>query len=124
MDVKTAFLNGPLVELIYMQVPDGVKTDKNLVCKLNTAIYGLKQSARSLFQHFDKFLNEQGFKNSSVDQCLYCLDINHIDRNIYVILHVDDIFIVTFEDNTMSNFKRYLMNRLSMVNMKEAKFFL
>lgn len=47
MDVKTAFLNGVLRENIYMRVPDGVTVQtKNVVCKLNKSLYGLKQSAR------------------------------------------------------------------------------
>ena len=49
MDVKTAFLNGNLKEEIFMKLPDGIDNDKNLVCKLNKAIYGLKQSARCWF---------------------------------------------------------------------------
>lgn len=124
MDVKTAFLNGLLEEEIYMQLPEGIKTDKNRVCKLNKAMYGLKQSARCWFQHFDKVLRERHFKNSSVDHCLYFLERGHVNRNIYVILYVDDVLIITFEESTMTNFKRYLMHQFSMVYMKEAKSFL
>ena len=49
MDVKTAFLNGNLLEDVYMQQPDGfiVPTLANKVCKLNRSIYGLKQASRS-----------------------------------------------------------------------------
>lgn len=38
----TAFLYGTLEEEIYMEVPEGLNVkSKNLVCKLNKAIYGL-----------------------------------------------------------------------------------
>lgn len=67
MDVKTAFLNGILEEEIYIIIPDGIEADKDHVCKLNKAIYGLKQSARCWFQRFDQVLVSHGFKNSSVD---------------------------------------------------------
>lgn len=40
MDVKTAFWNGTLKEEIYTKVPEGVKSNKNQVCKLNKSIYG------------------------------------------------------------------------------------
>ena len=49
MDVKTAFLNGKLDEVIYMDQPEGFKVSRQegKVCKLNRSIYGLKQASRS-----------------------------------------------------------------------------
>ena len=48
MDVVTVFLNGAINEEIYMEQPPGYikKGEKDLVCKLNRSIYGLKQSSR------------------------------------------------------------------------------
>ena len=44
MDVKTAFLNGNLLEDVYMTQPEGFVDPKNSgkVCKLQRSIYGLK----------------------------------------------------------------------------------
>src|ERR1044072_4660139 len=49
MDVKTAFLKGNLEEDVYMIQPEGfvVHKDAEKVCKLQKAIYGLKQASRS-----------------------------------------------------------------------------
>nr|GEV78204.1 retrovirus-related Pol polyprotein from transposon TNT 1-94 [Tanacetum cinerariifolium] len=49
MDVKTAFLNGPLKEQVYVSQPDGfVDLDiSNLVYELKKALYGLKQALRA-----------------------------------------------------------------------------
>lgn len=125
MDVKTAFLNGDLKEDIFMKVPDGIDIKNvNIVCKLNKSLYGLKQSARCWNECFDKTLKQHGFINSSVDRCLYLQNNGHINKNIYVILYVDDVVIVTRETDTMYAFKDFLMNKFQMVDLKEINFFL
>ena len=124
MDVKTAFLNGKLKEEIYMKVPEGVKCNPNVVCKLNKSLYGLKQSARCWFETFEKVLSEVGFKNSAVDRCVYILDKGNVFNNIYAILYVDDLVIVTRNNNVMSEFKNYLANKFSMSDLREIKLFL
>ena len=124
MDVKTAFLNGTLKEEIYMKVPEGIKNEDNKVCKLNKALYGLKQAARCWFEEFEKALTEKGFKNSPVDRCIYILDRGDISKNIYVVLYVDDLVVVTANIETMNSFKNYVMNKFLMVDLKEIKLFL
>lgn len=124
MDVKTAFLNGTLKEEIYMKVPEGVTCDNNQVCKLNKALYGLKQAARCWFEIFEKALKEKGFKNSSVDRCIYILDKGNVLENIYVVLYVDDLVIATAKIETMNSFKNYLKIKFCMTDLNEIKLFL
>lgn len=52
MDIKTSFLNGKLKEEIFMNIPEGVQCKKGLVCNLNRALYGLKQTAGCWFEAF------------------------------------------------------------------------
>ena len=44
MDVKNAFLNGNLIEEVYMQPPLDLSIKLNKVCHLRRALYGLKQA--------------------------------------------------------------------------------
>nr|GFA98755.1 retrovirus-related Pol polyprotein from transposon TNT 1-94 [Tanacetum cinerariifolium] len=63
MDVKTAFLYGPLKEEVYVNQPDGFvdpyHPDK--VYRLKKALYGLKQAPRAWYDELSKFLLSKGF---------------------------------------------------------------
>nr|GFA03933.1 retrovirus-related Pol polyprotein from transposon TNT 1-94 [Tanacetum cinerariifolium] len=63
MDVKTAFLNGPLKEEVYVAQPDGfVDTDHpEKVYQLRKTLYGLKQAPRAWYDKLSKFLTLKGF---------------------------------------------------------------
>nr|GEX19534.1 hypothetical protein [Tanacetum cinerariifolium] len=52
MDVKSAFLNGKILEGVYVQQPPGFKSSEfsNHVCELDKALYGLKQAPRAWYQ--------------------------------------------------------------------------
>jgi hypothetical protein len=45
MDMKSTFLNGELIDKVYMVQLNNYEVDgrENLICKLKKAIYGLKQ---------------------------------------------------------------------------------
>lgn len=124
MDVKSAYLNGELKEEIYMKVPEGVKCNKNQVCKLIKALYGLKQAAKCWFETFEKKLIDIGFRSSSVDRCIYILDKGIESENIYVVLYVDDLVIVTARIEIMNSFKNYLKKTFFMSDLNEIKLFL
>ncbi|GJX34400.1 retrovirus-related pol polyprotein from transposon TNT 1-94 [Tanacetum coccineum] len=49
VDVKSAFLNGKLSEKVYVQQPPGFESSEfpNYVCKLEKALFGLKQAPRA-----------------------------------------------------------------------------
>nr|GEW37410.1 Gag-Pol polyprotein [Tanacetum cinerariifolium]GEW42362.1 Gag-Pol polyprotein [Tanacetum cinerariifolium] len=63
MDVKTAFLNGPLKDEVYVTQPD-VFVDPDhpdKVCRLRKALYGLKQAPKAWYDELIKFLTSKGF---------------------------------------------------------------
>ena len=72
-DVKTVFLNGNIDEKIYMVQPENFESNdsKQLVCELKRSIYGLKQASRQWYRKFDQVITSFGFKENTIDQCIY-----------------------------------------------------
>jgi hypothetical protein len=73
MHVKSAFLNGPIKEEVYVEQPPGFKDSEylNHVYKLSKALYGLKQAPRSCYECLRDFLITNGFKVRKVDPTLF-----------------------------------------------------
>ncbi|GKC87300.1 retrotransposon protein, putative, unclassified [Tanacetum coccineum] len=71
MDVKTAFLKGPLKEEVYVSQPDGfVNLDfPDHVYKLKKALYGLKQAPRAWYDNLSSFLVEHHFTKVHQSPC-------------------------------------------------------
>jgi hypothetical protein len=95
MDVKTAFLNGMLEVVIYMDQPEGfVQKDKeHLVCKLIKALYGLKQSPRAWYQRIDSFFINESFCRIHAYHSLYIKQTG--DYILVTIFYVDDLIILS-----------------------------
>jgi hypothetical protein len=72
MDVKSAFLNGKISELVYVEQPPGFEDPKrpNHVYKLSKALYGLKQAPRAWYERLRDFLLSKDFKIGKVDTTL------------------------------------------------------
>nr|GEU58821.1 hypothetical protein [Tanacetum cinerariifolium] len=90
MDVKTAFLNGPLKEEVYVAQPDEfVDPDHpEKVYRLRKALYGLKQAPRAWYDKLTKFLTSKGFTKDTIDPTLfttrYGLQIHQSPRGIFI----------------------------------------
>ena len=61
------------------------------VCKLQKAIFGLKQAPRTWYNELKIFLIQSGFKNSLADASLFIY--NHNNIILYMLVYVDDLII-------------------------------
>ncbi|GKE16690.1 retrovirus-related pol polyprotein from transposon TNT 1-94 [Tanacetum coccineum] len=73
MDAKTAFLNGPLKEEVYVSQPDGFFNPDfpDHVYRLKKALYGLKQAPQAWYNKLSSFLIEHHFTKGIVDSTLF-----------------------------------------------------
>ncbi|GJY88412.1 retrovirus-related pol polyprotein from transposon TNT 1-94 [Tanacetum coccineum] len=77
VDVKTAFLNGPLKEEVYVSQPDrfvDLEHPKKFY-NLKKALYGLKQAPRAWYNKLSKFLIHQSPLGIFINQSKYALEI-------------------------------------------------
>nr|GEV44562.1 retrovirus-related Pol polyprotein from transposon TNT 1-94 [Tanacetum cinerariifolium] len=90
MDVKMAFLNGPLNEEVYVNQPDGFLDLDHLekVYRLRKALYELKQAPSAWYDELLTFLISKGFTKCTIDPTLL------------TIRYRDDILLVQIYDCT------------------------
>ena len=92
MDVKSTFLNGILEEEVYIEQPEGFvdKNNKNMVCPLQKALYGLNQAPRARYERLHTYLVKIGFERTDDNSNLYM----KIDKDKGILISeifVDDI---------------------------------
>ncbi|GJW40426.1 retrovirus-related pol polyprotein from transposon TNT 1-94 [Tanacetum coccineum] len=75
IDMKTAILNGPLKEEVYVAQPDWfVDTGHpKKVYPLRKALYGLKQAPRVWYDELSYFLMSKGFTKGTIDPTLFTI---------------------------------------------------
>ena len=124
MDVKTAFLNGELEEVIYMKQPEGfIETgNENLVCRLRKSIYGLKQASRQWYKKFDSVISKFGFTENLVDECIYLKSVGN--QFIFLVLYVDDILLASSNLKLLKDTKSFLSSNFDMKDLGEASYVL
>lgn len=70
MDVKAAFLNGDLEEIVYMEQPEGFISagNEDLVCRLKKELYGICQASRQWHgKIFSFFVKEMKLEPNDAD---------------------------------------------------------
>ncbi|KAK1692254.1 hypothetical protein QYE76_008951 [Lolium multiflorum] len=124
MDVKSAFLNGPLHEEVYVKQPPGFEDPDfpNHVYKLDKAFYGLKQAPRAWYEHLKELLIDRGFDVGLIDPTLFTKRVN---GELFVCkLYVDDIIFASTNKAFNDEFSKLMTDRFEMSMMGEMRFFL
>jgi hypothetical protein len=124
MDVKSAFLNGPIKEEVYVEQPPGFEEEAypNHVYKLHKALYGLKQAPRAWYECLRDFLIENGFKIGKADSTLFT---RKVGNDLFVCqIYVDDIIFGSTNKGCCDEFSQTMVKRFEMSMMGELNFFL
>lgn len=89
------------------------------MCKLNKAIYGLKQAARCWHNHLTAILDQINLKQLMADSCIF---VNE-DKSIIVAVYVDDLLILCKRDKDYSKIRDSLAANFEITDKGQVKQF-
>ena len=123
LDVNNAFLNGHLTEEVYMAQLQGLHHADypHHVCRLNKALFGLKQAPRTWYQELRSFLVSLGFVTSCVDTSLFIY--SHDDALICFLVCVNDLIITGSDASLVDTIVRCLDSKFSTKDLGALSFF-
>jgi hypothetical protein len=127
VNIKNVFLNGKFEEgeIIYMKLPPGIELtkEKGKVLHLLKPLYGLRQSARHWYKCLWGVLyKELKMKKCEVDQAAFYWCEG--EDTITIVVHVDDLTIVTSNEKLMGKVKSALKGRFKISDMGEIHWIL
>ncbi|XP_020691342.2 uncharacterized protein LOC110105981 [Dendrobium catenatum] len=107
-----------------MTQPKGFEdaTNPNHLCRLNKAIYGLRQAPRQWYTTLTTYLLSIGFSHSKSDQSLLIFKENSV--TIYLLVYVDDILVTGDNSTAIQRLLDQLNRQFSMKHLGEANMFL
>ena len=111
MDVKTAFLYGDIDEEVYVEQPHEMDDGSGRVCRLNKALYGLRQSPRIWYNTLTNFLETIGFTALVADAGVFSRG------HLYIAVYVDDLLIAGPSKDEIQEIKDTLSNRFEMTDL-------
>jgi hypothetical protein len=109
MDMKSAFLNGPIKEEVYVEQPPNFEDSEypNHVYKLSKALYGLKQAPRAWYECLRDFLITNGFNVGKT-----------ITKDLFICqIYVDDIIFGSTNKSSCEEFSRIMIQKFEMSMM-------
>ncbi|KAE9090712.1 Copia protein [Phytophthora fragariae] len=123
-DIETAFLNGTLDEDVYMAVPQGVRADGGMVCKLRRSLYGLKQAAAVWFKTIRAAFVAMGFVQCRADPCFFVRLGKNGQSPVYIVIYVDDLLVGCTTDAEADEICAALSSRFTVKSLGDARYVL
>ncbi|KAK9185082.1 hypothetical protein WN943_025435 [Citrus x changshan-huyou] len=124
MDVKSAFLNGYIMEEVYVKQTPGFENEKfpDHVYKLSKALYDLKQAPRTWYDRLKNFLLDNDFSMGKADTTLF---VKHKNQDILIVqIYVDDIIFGSTNELLCKDFSSCMSQEFEISMMGELKYFL
>ena len=117
LDVKSAFLNWEIKEVIHVKQPEGflVKGKEGHVLRLKKALYGLKQAPRAWYFKLHSCLISLGFIKSNDEPSLY---LKKSDSNTIIFgVYVDDLIVTGSRSAGIENFMGEMTREFDMSDL-------
>ena len=124
MDVKSAFLNGFINELVYVDQPPRFEDPRysNHVYRLSKMLYGQKQAPRAQYERLWHFLIKKDFTIGKVDTILFT---KKLDGEIFICqVYVYDIIFGSTNEDYCKEFGELILKEFEMSMIGELTFFL
>ncbi|CAI7919184.1 unnamed protein product [Closterium sp. NIES-53] len=119
MDITTAFLNGIILEELYMLQPEGLDDESGRVCRLKKAIYGLKQAPRAWYHKLEETLLAGGFKKRECDHSLFLLQEK--EQFLMLLVYVDDILLFSESSSMIERVEEMLEMHFNAVRQRQQR---
>ncbi|WVZ87320.1 hypothetical protein U9M48_033975 [Paspalum notatum var. saurae] len=124
MDIKSAFLNGELVEEVYGAQPPRFTAagHEGKVLRLHKALYGLRQAPRAWNAKLDASLHELEFTKSKCEHGLYMRGA--AASRLVVGVYVDDLLITGEQPTDIEAFKVEMKKLFKMSDLGPLSYYL
>ncbi|CAI7880613.1 unnamed protein product [Closterium sp. NIES-53] len=122
MDITIAFLNGIILEELYMLQPEGLDDGSGRVCRLKKAIYGLKQAPRAWYHKLEETLLAGGFKKNECDHRSFLLQEK--EQFLMLLVYVDDILLFSESSAMIERVEEMLEMQFKCSKMGDVKYYL
>jgi hypothetical protein len=124
LDVRNTFLHGILEEEIYMkQQPGFVSKDfPSYHCKLDKAIYGLKQASHAWYSRLRDRLQTLGFSPSKGDVSLFYYKKGSV--TIFLLIYIDDIIVASSSSSATTGLLHNLQREFALKDLDPLHYFL
>ena len=125
VDVKSAYLNATLKEMIYMKPPRGVLKpgEEGKVCCLVKGLYGLKQAGHGWYQEMSQVLvKDLGFTRSAVNHSVFFRHSS--DEHMIIAVATDDMAVTSKRAEDITRFKADIQRYWEITNNGPIRWFL